>query len=41
MKSILNGVTKGAMDRADVHDPMVAKVDENIHEPVQEAAILA
>ena len=41
MKSILDGVTMRIMDRADTHDPVVAKANEEIHEPVQEAVILA
>ena len=41
MKSILDGVTVGTTERADAHDPAVAKADEEIHEPFQETAILA
>ena len=41
MKSILDGVTVGSMKRADAHDLVVAKADEEIHKPVQEIAILA
>ena len=41
MKSILNGVTTAITDRADTQDPVVAKVDEDIHKPVQETAVLA
>ena len=36
MKSILDGVTVGMMERADAQDPVVAKADEEIHKPVQE-----
>ena len=41
MKSILNGVSVGTTNRADAHDPVVAKADEEIHQPVQETMILA
>ena len=41
MKSLLDGVTMGTAERADAHDPVVAKVDEEIHKPLQETAILA
>ena len=41
VESILDGVTVGTMDGADAHDPVVAKADKEIYEPVQEAAILA
>ena len=41
IKSILDGVTMGTTERADAHDPLVAKADEEIHKPVQETAILA
>ena len=41
MKSIQDGVTVGAMERAGAHDPVVAKADEKIHKPVQETVILA
>ena len=41
MKSILDGVTIGTMERADAQDPAVAKADEEIHKPVQETTILA
>ena len=41
MKPILGGITMGTTKRADVHDPVVAKADDEIHEPVQETAILA
>ena len=41
MKSILDGVTMGTTDRADAHDPAVAKDDEKIYKPFQETVILA
>ena len=41
MKSILDGVTMGNTKRADVHDLVVAKADEEIHKPVWETVILA
>ena len=41
MKSILDGVTMGMTKRADAQDPVVAKADEEIHNKVQEIAILA
>ena len=41
VKSILDGVTMGTTKRADVHDPLDTKADEEIHKPVQETAILA
>ena len=41
MKSILDGVTGGTIERADAHDLVVAKGDEEIHRPVQETAIMA
>ena len=41
VKSILDGDMVGIMERADVHDPVVAKADEEIHKPFQETAILA
>ena len=40
MKSILDGVTMGIMERADAQDPVVAKADEEIHKQVQETVIL-
>ena len=40
VKSILDGVTVGTMERADVHDQVVAKADEEIHKPFQETVIL-
>ena len=41
MKSIMDGITMGTTERADAHDPAVAKADEEIHKPVQETLILA
>ena len=41
VKSILDGITVGTTKRADAHYPAVVKVDEEIHKPVQETAILA
>ena len=41
VKSILDGVTVGMMEKADAHDPVVAKADEEIHKLVQETVILA
>ena len=41
MKSILDGVTMGTIERADAHDLVVAKSDEEIQKPGQETAILA
>ena len=41
MKPILDGVTMGTNERADPHDPVVAKADEEIHKPVQGTVILA
>ena len=40
VKSILDGVTVGMMERADAQDPAVAEADE-IHKQAQETAILA
>ena len=40
VKSILDGVTMGITDRADAHDPVVAKAEKNIHKPVQETVTL-
>ena len=40
VKSILDGVTMGTTERADAHDPALAKADEEIHKPVQETSIL-
>ena len=39
MKSILDGVTLGLTGRVDVHEPVVAETDEDIHKQVWEAAI--
>ena len=41
MKFILDRVTMGITERADAHDPVVAKADKEIHKPVQETARLA
>ena len=41
MKSILDGVTVGMTERADIQDLVVAKADEEIHKEVQKTAILA
>ena len=41
VKSILDGVTIGVTNRADIQDPVVAKADEDIPKPVQETAALA
>ena len=41
VKSLLDEVTMGTTIRADAHDLVVAKVDEEIHKPDQETAILA
>ena len=41
VKSILDRVTVGMTERADAHDLVVAKADEEIHKAVQETAILA
>ena len=41
VKSILDGVTVGTTEKADAHDLVVAKADEEIHKTVQETAILA
>ena len=40
MKSILDGITVGMMERADIQDLVVAEADEEIHKPAQEMAIL-
>ena len=40
MKSILDRVAVGMMKRADAQNPVVARVDEEIHKPVQETVIL-
>ena len=39
VKSILDGVTLGSTGRVDVHDPVVAETDKEIHKGVEEAAI--
>ena len=41
VKSILDGATIGSTGRADAHNLAVAKTDEEIHNQVWEAAILA
>ena len=41
VKSILDGVTMGMMERADTWDPGVAKADEEICKQVQETVIMA
>ena len=41
VKSILDGVAIGTMERADAHDPAVAQADEEIHKLSQKAVILA
>ena len=41
VRSILDGVTMGMVERADAHDPVVANADEDIHNSIQETAILA
>ena len=41
VKSILDGVTIGTIERVDVYDPVVAEVDEKIHKQVQETAVQA
>ena len=41
MKSILDGVAMGTTERVDAHDLVVAKTDKEIHQPLQETAILA
>ena len=41
MKSILEEVTVGTIERADTHNLVVAKADEEIHKQVQETAIQA
>ena len=40
-KSILDVVTMETTNRADAHDPAVAKADNNIHKPVKETVVLA
>ena len=39
VKSILDRVTIGTAGRANTYDPMVAKVDERIHQQVEEMAV--
>ena len=41
MKSILDGVAMGTMERADAHDLAVAQANEEIHKQFQETVILA
>ena len=41
VKSILFGVTVGTIKRADAHDPVVAKADEEIHNPFQGTVTLS
>ena len=41
MKSILDGVTLGSTGGVDVHNPMVAETDKEIHKEVQEAVVQA
>ena len=41
VKSILNGVIMGMTERADAQDTMVVEANEEIHQPVEETAILA
>ena len=41
VKSILDGITVGTIERADTQDPVVVKADEEIHKPVWETVILA
>ena len=41
VKSILNGVTVGTMERADAYDTVVAQAEEDTHKLVQETVILA
>ena len=40
MKSILDGVSMGTTERANAHNPVVAKADEEIHEQVQGTVVL-
>ena len=39
LESIQDGVTMGLTGRVDVHNPVVAETDEEIHKHVQKAAI--
>ena len=41
VKSILDGVTMGMMERVDAQDLVVVKADEEMHKPVQETMVLA
>ena len=41
IKSILDGVIVGITKRADTHNPVVAKADEEMHKLVQGTVILA
>ena len=41
VKSILDGVTMGMTNRVDAQDPALAKANEDIHKPIQEAVVLA
>ena len=41
VKSILDRVAMGSTGRTDAHDPVVAEADDEIHNQVWEAAILA
>ena len=41
MKSILDGAAMGTTKRADAHDLVVAKADEDIHKTFKETVILA
>ena len=41
MKSILDGVTVGTMERTDAQDPAVAQAGEELHKPFQETLSLA
>ena len=40
IKSILDGITVGMMERADIQDLVMAEDDAEIHKPAQEMAIL-
>ena len=39
VKSILDGVPIGTIERADAHDPVVAEADEKLHKQIQETAV--
>ena len=41
MKSILERVTVGTIERSNVHDPVVVEADEEIHKQVWETAVQA